>query len=108
MDVSRNLNYKGNSVILWTCNGGDKSEIYDYIYNNYNDCRENNCVIRSVTKLVHHVNSKGNISDFDVNYTHGYVFPEVKETIKGLYHILLISGMYYLFNSMIMSVGKIH
>ncbi|WP_097411135.1 ricin-type beta-trefoil lectin domain protein [Escherichia coli] len=53
------------------------------IYNNYNDCWENNCVIRSVTKLFHHVNSKDNISDFDVNYTHGYVFPEVKETIKG-------------------------
>ena len=55
---------------------------YD-ICNNYNDCWENNCEIRSFTKLFHHVNSKDNISDFDVNYTHGYVFPEVKETIKG-------------------------
>ncbi|EPN4405978.1 ricin-type beta-trefoil lectin domain protein [Escherichia coli] len=53
------------------------------IYNNYNDCWEDNCVIRSITKLFHHVNSKSNIYDFDVNYTHGYVFPDVKETIKG-------------------------
>lgn len=53
------------------------------MYNNYNDCYENNCVIRSITKLFHHVNSRNNISDFDVNYTHGYVFPEVRETIKG-------------------------
>ncbi|ELQ4184726.1 ricin-type beta-trefoil lectin domain protein [Escherichia coli] len=53
------------------------------MYNNYNDCWENNCVIRSVSKLFQHVNSRNNISDFDVNYTHGYVFPEVKETIKG-------------------------
>ncbi|UCQ26591.1 ricin-type beta-trefoil lectin domain protein [Edwardsiella tarda] len=53
------------------------------MYNSYNDCFENGCVILSITKLFHHVNSKNNISDFDVNYTHGYVFPEVRETIKG-------------------------
>ncbi|HGF7492849.1 TPA: hypothetical protein ACF3X9_003664 [Escherichia coli] len=53
--------------------------------NNYNDCWENNCEIRSFTKLFHHLNSKDNISDFDVNYTHGYLLPEVKETIKGAF-----------------------
>lgn len=53
------------------------------MYNNYNDCWENNCLIRSITKLVHHVNSRSNVSAFDLNHTHGYVFPEVKETIRG-------------------------
>lgn len=74
--------------------------------NNYNDCWENNCEIRSFTKMFHHVNSKDNISDFDVNYMHGYLLPEVKETIKGAFHILLISEMWCSFSSIIMIKGK--
>ncbi|WP_105447923.1 ricin-type beta-trefoil lectin domain protein [Escherichia coli] len=46
-------------------------------------CYENHCIIRSITSLFHHVNNSNNIADFDVNYTHGYEFPEVRETIKG-------------------------
>lgn len=67
--------------ILSALKGNIKEQ--DDMCNNYNDCCGNNCIIRSFSKLFHHVNSKGNISDFDVNYTHGYVLPEVKETIKG-------------------------
>lgn len=78
------------------------------IYNNYNDCWENNCVIRSVTKLFHHVNSKDNISDFDVNYTHGYVFPEVKETIKGSLSYSVDFGNVLLIQLNDYDKGKIH
>ncbi len=53
------------------------------IYNNLNDCAENNCTIRSFLKLYHHVNSKSNIVSFDVSYSHGYEFPEIVEQLKG-------------------------
>jgi hypothetical protein len=53
------------------------------IYNNLNDCKENNCTIRSFLKLYHHVNNKSNIVSFDANYSHGYEFPEVVEKLKG-------------------------
>ncbi|MGE2764325.1 metallophosphoesterase [Escherichia coli] len=53
------------------------------MYNNYNDCHENNCFIRSITKLFHHINGKENIASFDAHYYYGYLFPDIVESIKG-------------------------
>lgn len=53
------------------------------IYNNLGDCHENNCVIRSVTNLYNHVNSKANISSFDAHRTDGYIGASMRETITG-------------------------
>lgn len=53
------------------------------MYNNFGDCYENNCTIRSVTNLYHHVNGKGNIASFDAQRSYGYIFPSIRETITG-------------------------
>ncbi|MBS1203197.1 MAG: metallophosphoesterase [Proteobacteria bacterium] len=53
------------------------------MYNNLGDCYENNCAIRSVTNLYHHVNGKYNIASFDAHRAHGYIFPSIRETITG-------------------------
>ncbi|MCS0038326.1 ricin-type beta-trefoil lectin domain protein [Vibrio alginolyticus] len=53
------------------------------IFNNFNDCWENNCTIRSFLKLYDHVKSKNNLLSFDVVYSHGYQFPEILTTLEG-------------------------
>lgn len=53
------------------------------MYNNLGDCHENNCTIRSITKLYHHINGKKNISNFDAHRTDGYIGASMRETITG-------------------------
>lgn len=53
------------------------------IFNNFNNCYENNCTIRSIRKLNSHVRSKDNLYSFDMYHNRGYVFPEDRETFKG-------------------------
>lgn len=53
------------------------------MYNNLGDCSENNCAIRSLMRLYHHVKSKSNIGSFDANYISGYHFPTLTETLTG-------------------------
>lgn len=55
------------------------------IFNNLNDCYENNCAIRSIRKLKDHVRSKDNLYSFDLLYTRGYVFPTERDTFKGTF-----------------------
>lgn len=53
------------------------------IYNNLGGCHENNCTIRSVSKLYHHVKGKGNILNFDAYRTDGYIGASMLENITG-------------------------
>ncbi|MGP3592343.1 ricin-type beta-trefoil lectin domain protein [Vagococcus sp. WN89Y] len=62
------------------------------IFNNLNNCYENNCTIRSFLKLKDHVRSKKNVYSFDMLFTAGYVFPTVRETLKGSFSYSLDFG----------------
>lgn len=62
------------------------------IFNNLNDCYENNCAIRSIRKLKDHVRSKDNVYSFDMLYSRGYVFPTERDTYKGSFSYSLDFG----------------
>lgn len=62
------------------------------IFNNFNDCYEQNCTIRSFLKLKDHVKSKDNVYSFDMMFTRGYVFPTARETLIGSFSYSLDFG----------------
>ncbi|WP_380183856.1 metallophosphoesterase [Kalamiella sp. sgz302252] len=53
------------------------------IYNNYNDCASNNCVIRSFVKLQEHVGQMRNLYSLDMIHSDGYQFPAIQSKFKG-------------------------
>jgi len=55
---------------------------HDFL-NNHNDCADNNCAIRSIYKLYHHVNRKDNLISFDVTRDIGYKFPSNFDKLTG-------------------------
>lgn len=53
------------------------------IFNNMNDCWENNCTVRSFMNFYYDTVSRPGLVSFDARYNYGYHFPEIRETLEG-------------------------